>query len=544
MTEYRDWTGKVGDVWAQEWRRTDRSFGELTPRLLAAARGEAFTRALDIGCGAGEISCALAERDPAVPVMGVDISPELLAVARERGAGLGNLDFVLGDAAQLACGTADLLVSRHGVMFFADPVAAFTHLREHAGDKARLVFSCFRSREDNAWTAATMAALPSVPPPPDPHEPGPFAFADKDRVAGILSQAGWTDIAFDPVDYGMVLGSGADPVADARSYLTRVGPTASALAALDDDTERAAALARLTPILDQARDGECGDHARSGVDRHCTEPLRNNDGRRSLSQSCPHPHPHPCPSSSTHRAAPPAARAMAFAASWRPPLRKRASRSSSNWWRARTSTPRSSATAPRRVSRWAAAMGRSAVPRDKLAEWGTEFAVLPLGTRNHFARQLDIPLDLEGAARVAAQGAVEAVDIGDAGGRTFLNNASLGAYVELVEAREDSGLPKAIGSAVAGVRVLRKLRARRYDLTLDGEPRPVRTVQLFIGNNRYQISEGAPGDRPSLRGRSALGLRYRAAVAPRADPHRLPRGARQARHEAGLRARRNRASGW
>ena len=134
----------------------------------------------------------------------------------------------------------------------------------------------------------------------------------------------------------------------------------------------------------------------------------------------------------------------------------------------------------------------------KLSEWSSEFAILPLGTRNHFARQLDIPLDLEGAARVAARGNVDAVDIGAAGERTFLNNASLGTYVDLVEAREDSGLPKAIGSAVAGLRVLRKLRSRRYGLALDGKDCPTRTVQLFIGNNRYRISAGEPGERASL----------------------------------------------
>ena len=179
----------------------------------------------------------------------------------------------------------------------------------------------------------------------------------------------------------------------------------------------------------------------------------------------------------------------------------------------------------------------------KLAQWDTEFAVLPLGTRNHFARQLDIPLDLEGAARVAAHGAIEAVDISQAGERTFLNNASLGAYVDLVEAREDSGLPKAVGSVVAGLRVLRKLRARRYDLTLDGRAAPTRTVQLFIGNNRYEVSQGQPGERPSLRD----GVLSVFATAPLSRLGLLrtafPRGARQARHEAGLRARRDRARG-
>ena len=255
MTDYRDWTGKVGDVWAQEWRRTDRSFRDLTPSLLAAAHAEPFTRAIDIGCGAGEVSCALAQRNPAVPVVGVDISPELLAVARQRGAGLGNLEFVLGDASQVVAQAPDLLLSRHGVMFFANPAAAFGHLHAQAGRGATLVFSCFRDRDKNAWVGATMGAMPDMPLPPDAHEPGPFAFADQDHVAGILTQSGWTDIAFEAVDYGIVFGAGADPVADALSYLARIGPTASAMRALPDD-ERIAALSRLTTILEQARSGD------------------------------------------------------------------------------------------------------------------------------------------------------------------------------------------------------------------------------------------------------------------------------------------------
>ena len=129
-----------------------------------------------------------------------------------------------------------------------------------------------------------------------------------------------------------------------------------------------------------------------------------------------------------------------------------------------------------------------------------ELAVLPLGTRNHFARQLGIPLDLGRAAALAATGTATAVDVGEAGDRVFLNNASLGAYVELVRRRDASGLPKLLGSLVAGFEVLRRLRPRRYDLVLDGEPRGVSTVQLFVGNNRYEVDEGKPGERHSLQG--------------------------------------------
>lgn len=258
MTDYRDWTGKVGDTWAQEWRRTDRSFRELTPRLLAAGGAAAFSRALDVGCGAGEVSLAIARANPAAEVVGVDISADLVAVAKTRGEGLANVDFVEDDAATTTPVTADrfdLLVSRHGVMFFADPPAAFAHLASVSAPGARLAFSCFRSREENGWVATTLAALPQLPPVGHPHAPGPFAFADRDRVSAILAKGGWHDVAFERLDYGNIVGEGDDPVADARDYLTRIGPTASALATLDE-TARASALGRLTDILAATCDGK------------------------------------------------------------------------------------------------------------------------------------------------------------------------------------------------------------------------------------------------------------------------------------------------
>ena len=251
MTDHRDWTGKVGTVWAQEWRRTDRSFCELTPRLLEAIGSAEFLRALDIGCGAGEISCALAKEHPDRRVTGVDISPELLRVARDRGRSFDNLAFVDGDAATAVFDPApDCLVSRHGVMFFANPQAAFAHLREQSASGARLTFSCFRARDENEWVSATLSALPERPTPSlDPNEPGPFAFGNRDRVAAILGEAGWRDITFDAVDYHMVFGAGEDPVADACDYLTRVGPTAAPITALEG-AARDATIERLSGVLE------------------------------------------------------------------------------------------------------------------------------------------------------------------------------------------------------------------------------------------------------------------------------------------------------
>ncbi|MBX9897027.1 MAG: class I SAM-dependent methyltransferase [Qipengyuania sp.] len=251
MTDSSEWTGPVGTAWAREWRRTDRSFGALTDRLLDPAAIGGFARALDIGCGAGELVERLAAAHPRARVTGLDISAELLAVARARCAHLPNARFAECDAAQwqAASGEAlDLLVSRHGVMFFADPPGAFAHLRAQCAPGATLRFSCFRARADNAWAGALDAALALPPSAAAPDAPGPFAFAERDRVAGILGAAGWTEVAFEPLDYAMIAGEGEGAVEEALSYFQRIGPAARALREMPADG-RPAALDRLRGMI-------------------------------------------------------------------------------------------------------------------------------------------------------------------------------------------------------------------------------------------------------------------------------------------------------
>lgn len=129
---------------------------------------------------------------------------------------------------------------------------------------------------------------------------------------------------------------------------------------------------------------------------------------------------------------------------------------------------------------------------------GIELAILPLGTRNHFAKELGIPAELDEAAKLAAHGWTRQVDLGTAENRTFINNLSVGAYVDLVRAREASPLPKLLATFPATWRTLRKLRSRQFDLVIDGERRALRTPQLFIGNNLYEVEEGRPGEREAL----------------------------------------------
>ncbi len=249
--ERTDWEGNVGRKWATEWRRTDRSFAGLTDRLLASASAGPVTRALDVGCGAGEVSLAIARNHPEAEIVGLDISEDLVEAARERGSHLANVSFLLADASDWRGShfSPDLVVSRHGVMFFADPIAAFTNLAKSAAGGARLVFSCFRDRSENPWAERIAALLPDgAEQPSPPGAPGPFAFADRDHVQGILAAAGWTGISFEPVDFAYVAGTGDDAVEDAVSYFLAIGPAARAAAGLTDDA-RAEFLARLRHYL-------------------------------------------------------------------------------------------------------------------------------------------------------------------------------------------------------------------------------------------------------------------------------------------------------
>lgn len=257
MTDRSEWQGRVGKTWATEWRRTDRSFTGLTDMLLGHASSRPFRRALDIGCGAGEVSLALARGHAGAEIVGIDISADLIAVARERSGYLGNVFFDQADAAtwQLDGYAPDLLVSRHGVMFFDKPVEAFAHLHAIAAPGASLVYSCFRDITENPWADRVVSMLPpEYVIPVDPLSPGPFSMADRIQVQGILSEAGWQDIRLQPADFAFVVGAGENPVEDAVSYMQAIGPAARALRLLPEE-DKAAFVGKLRRFLANNVDG-------------------------------------------------------------------------------------------------------------------------------------------------------------------------------------------------------------------------------------------------------------------------------------------------
>lgn len=261
MTDKLEWQGAVGNSWAAQWQRTDRSFSALTRALVAAIISSGDSRSIvDIGCGAGELSLQLAKAMPQAQCVGLDVSADLIAAAQSRASAVPHLRFTLADAAnwQDPALSPDLYVSRHGVMFFDDPIAAFANLARVAQPNARMLFSCFRTASENAWAAEIGALLPpaaATAPAADPFAPGPFAFAQPDYVRRLLSQGGWTNIVFDPVDFDYIAGAGHDPVSDALDFFHHIGPAARTIKRLGGEA-RSAFLQQLRKVTEaHLRDG-------------------------------------------------------------------------------------------------------------------------------------------------------------------------------------------------------------------------------------------------------------------------------------------------
>ena len=245
------WNSAAGPTWASLQGPLDRQLAPLGHAAMVALAPQPGERILDIGCGAGETSLELAKAvGPGGEVTGVDISRPLLEVARRRAEGLRGLAFVEGDAQVqvFAPASFDAVFSRFGVMFFADPEAAFANIRKALKPDGRLAFVCWRAPFENPIMMGPMMAaaqhLPA-PPPPVPGAPGPFAFADPERVRGILGAAGFADVGITPLD--LPIGGGG--LEDALELALKVGPLGSLLREHPD--KRDAAIGAVRALLAQ-----------------------------------------------------------------------------------------------------------------------------------------------------------------------------------------------------------------------------------------------------------------------------------------------------
>jgi len=237
------WKQEGGHKWVEHINETEASLAAFNEILLEQALVKAGEHVLDVGCGGGMNSVEIARRvGPAGRVRGVDISGPILYVARSRGEGFANLEFIEGDAAlmDLAEGGYDLVFSRFGVMFFSDPAAAFINLGNALKSTGRMVFLCWRSLQDNPWMSVPAQAVASVVQPqgpaPDPLAPGPFSLADSGRIQEILTSAGLKLLDLQAIDVEMKLG----PLSETVEYFMKMGPAAAMLVDADEELKIAA----------------------------------------------------------------------------------------------------------------------------------------------------------------------------------------------------------------------------------------------------------------------------------------------------------------
>jgi SAM-dependent methyltransferase len=233
------WNEASGSAWVEMQAVLDGLLAPFEAKLTSEAFPGEGRRVLDIGCGAGATTLAMARLlGSSGGCLGVDISAPLVAAARARATaeGLSSAQFVQADAQTYAFEPAafDAVISRFGVMFFDDPSAAFGNIRRAAKRDATLTFVAWRSPAENPFmTAAARAAAPFLPNlvPPNPDAPGQFAFADAERVRGILGAGGFRDIELDRLDVTCSV-----PQSDLFAYVTKLGPVGVALRVADDDT--------------------------------------------------------------------------------------------------------------------------------------------------------------------------------------------------------------------------------------------------------------------------------------------------------------------
>jgi SAM-dependent methyltransferase len=238
------WNAAEADHWVTNDERYDRMARPFNVLLFDAARIGPGSRVLDVGCGCGHTTRDAARRAAPGHVLGVDLSGPMLERARQTAneAGLDNVDFEQADAQVHDFPPAgfDAAISRFGVMFFANPVAAFANIRSAQDHNATLAFVCWQSLLDNDWIATpATAALEHVAMPDlgDPTGPGPFSLESTDRINTVMSDAGYRDIDIEPVHQALWLGRDAD---DAASYLASTGFAQAILeTAPSDDAKRA-----------------------------------------------------------------------------------------------------------------------------------------------------------------------------------------------------------------------------------------------------------------------------------------------------------------
>ena len=230
------WNELAGPKWVAVHSLIEAQIRPLGLMAMDRAGIAAGERVLDVGCGCGNTTIEIAQRfGPTGRAVGIDVSAVMLGQARQlaRDTGMDQVHFELADAQTHTFPPAsfDAVYSRFGVMFFAHPDAAFANLCRAVRPGGRLAFVCWQALQNNPWMhVPLMAALQHIPPPapPAPDAPGPFAFAEPERVHGILTRAGFAGVGFESVEQPLSIGGGSD-LDQAVDLLLQMGPAAHAL---------------------------------------------------------------------------------------------------------------------------------------------------------------------------------------------------------------------------------------------------------------------------------------------------------------------------
>ena len=257
------WNGPNARAWAAHHERMDRALAGLLEALMERAAPRSGERVLDIGCGSGTSVLAAAARVGTDGyVLGADLAERSVARARERiaAAGLRQAEVIHADAAVHGFPAAhfDLVQSRLGIMFFADPTAAFANIRRALKPRARLALAVFRSGADDLFPNSMIAAVRHLLPPipvPGPEEPGPFSWCDPARVHRILEGAGFRGVSLTPVDPVISL-AGPGGAAEATEFATLFGPLTRILPSLP--AEQQATVRATLEAFFQEHDGPQG----------------------------------------------------------------------------------------------------------------------------------------------------------------------------------------------------------------------------------------------------------------------------------------------
>ena len=213
------------------WYRGRRTVIERVLCSLGLAPG---ARILDAGCGSGRNMIELARHGT---VTGIELSETSVALARQRGCG----EVLEGSVLEMPFPDAsfDVVISRFGVMFFDDSLAAFKNLARSMARGGRLAFACWQGLAHNEWILVlgmAVAQYVALPEPPPPGEPGMFALAEPDDIRRLLSAAGFEDISIDPIREQMILGGGGT-VQEAVAFVRRGGMARAVLSNVDEATE-------------------------------------------------------------------------------------------------------------------------------------------------------------------------------------------------------------------------------------------------------------------------------------------------------------------